>query len=371
MEELSAAAHQVMQGDLDVKIEIRGGGRVRGAEARLPHHGRQPRRRHNIHTLSRRGCPGGAGNAGVEAHQVPYHSLRNCFRGGHVLALGVVGFIAFNRTQNKLIDESMDKMVQITVDSFSTGSNYVRETLDTMVMEALAEQGLETAEHQGSIWAIHEQAAFRGTEVLRPDDQGYGGSGRYGHGKSFHDPYQQPYARGAAVVVSSDESLVYQWEIPDYLLQAIEDGVPYLYLKDGVPELGLQGEYVIAIQNYDLEGFLQAYIGIRPMHKEIMEMQGFYTNEKRGIYHGPDTGYGGIHHHAHPIELPVVELPYTQEHNQAGGRAFGRGRTGQCRETWTLKYRYAKARSSEDLKVAFREIVDTFRKLIARSTGDS
>ncbi len=369
MEELSAAAHQVMQGDLDVKIEIRGGEEFAGLK-------------HTFRTMvgslaaiistpsvdeDAQATPETQEWRRTRSHTILYVTA---FVAVMFLALGVVGFIAFNRTQNKLIDESMDKMVQITADSFSTGSNYVRETLDTMVMETLAEQGLEppsTREAYGQFMNKQLSVVQKFYDRMTKDMVDRGVMGMENLSTIL---ISSLIPGGAAVVVSSDERLVYQWEIPDYLLQAIEDGVPYLYLQDGVPELGLQGEYVIAIQNYDLEGFLQAYIGIRPMHKEIMEMQGFYANEKRGIYQVLIPVMAGfiimltllsflllnflIHRN---ITRPVDELSVVAEQVMQGNL--------------DVEIPIREGEEFEDLKVAFREIVDTFRKLIARSTGDS
>jgi methyl-accepting chemotaxis protein len=368
LEELSAAAHQVMEGDLDVEIEIRRGEEFAGlkhafrtmvgslaAIISTPSVDEDARPARQTQEWRR-----------TRSHTILYVTA---FVAVMFLALGVVGFVAFNRTQNKLIDESMEKMVQITVDSFSTGSNYVRETLDTMVMDALAERGLEppsTAEVYGQFFNKQLSVVQKFYDRMTKDMVDRGVLGMENLSTIL---IGNLIPGGAAVVVSSDESLVYQWDIPDYLIQAIEDEVPYLYLQDGVPELGLQGEYVIAIQNYELEGFLQAYIGIKPMHEEIAEMQGFYASEKRGIYMVLVPVMVGfilaltllsflllnflIHRN---ITRPVDELSVVAEQVMQGNL--------------DVAIPIREGEEFEDLKIAFREIVDTFRKLIARSTGD-
>jgi len=84
---------------------------------------------------------------------------------------------------------------------------------------------------------------------------------------------------------SSDPSLLYHWDVPQDLVDAVNEGNTYLYMENGIPELGLAGEQLITIKNmqYPEWNYVGALIGIKPMHDDIMEINDFYNKGRNKL----------------------------------------------------------------------------------------
>lgn len=78
---------------------------------------------------------------------------------------------------------------------------------------------------------------------------------------------------------SNDPSLLYHLDVPQYLVDAMNEGKTYLYLENGIPELGLEGKQLITIKRmeYPEWNYVGALVGIKPMHDDIMEINDFYN----------------------------------------------------------------------------------------------
>ena len=200
------------------------------------------------------------------------------------LISGSVNFIIFNHWQNNLVDKSVNEMIKEISGHFSGLSVFVRNTLDPLVTEKLAENAIPNL-------TIQEQANF----ILDKKTYEY---------QAFYNQLSKDIVdrvllglekvivvlagfgvpRGAMVVVSDDVSLIYDWPVPDYLVKAMKKDTPYLYFEKGIPELGLEGEQVITIKTFRTMGLYHAYMGAISVHKEIAEMRSFYSREKRDLY---------------------------------------------------------------------------------------
>ncbi len=92
-----------------------------------------------------------------------------------------------------------------------------------------------------------------------------------------------PLTKDPFVFASSDVSLASTWEVPDYLNQAINAGDSYIWMEDGIPELGLEGEYLMVVvqRNVPQYGLLSGFVGIKSMHDEIAAINDFYSRTSR------------------------------------------------------------------------------------------
>ena len=59
-------------------------------------------------------------------------------------------------------------------------------------------------------------------------------------------------------------------------------------MEDGIPELGLEDEYLIVIirKNFPQYNLLTGFVGIKPMHDEVAAINDFYRATR-----GPPTSY--------------------------------------------------------------------------------
>jgi methyl-accepting chemotaxis protein len=90
----------------------------------------------------------------------------------------------------------------------------------------------------------------------------------------------------ALVWASNDEGLIYSWEVPEYILTAIEEGTPYILMEDGIPELGLEGYHIITFNEMpDPLGLGVSFtnMGVKSMHEEIAAINDFYNQERKRV----------------------------------------------------------------------------------------
>ncbi|MBN2025245.1 MAG: HAMP domain-containing protein [Actinobacteria bacterium] len=386
IDELSSAAKQVMEGDLDVETPVRRGDEFEGLERSfntmvkslsrilsLPlaesTEGSDPGPQEasvSQRLPAKRGKESipGAGLAPGKSRTLGYIT---CFLAVVFVAWGLVTFAIFNHWQNELIDAGRNKLIEETSQYFINASHYIRDTLDPVITEKMEKEGLTNL-------SLEEQSAL----MLRGEISDY---------QHFYNEFSRQLVElgaldmqrvlvvlsgeyipgGSIVVVSDDESMVYNWSVPDYLLEAIDNGEPYLYREEGIEELGLEGEHIIAIEVFDLRGVTQAYIGVKSMHAEIMQMRDFYNEEKESIYITLLPVMSGallafmlltflvmrflIHRN---ITGPVVEL----------SAAVSEVMDGNLDVDIPLR----EGEELEGLKLAFREMVESFRRLMTRAT---
>ncbi|MEJ2068784.1 MAG: hypothetical protein P8Y09_12755, partial [Deltaproteobacteria bacterium] len=94
------------------------------------------------------------------------------------------------------------------------------------------------------------------------------------------------FSKEAFVIVSSDESLVYEWKVPDYIVQAMQSETPYLLLKEGVPELGLEGAQLIILGAQEFAfapGLPFFFFSVVPMQEKIDSINAYYDQERRNV----------------------------------------------------------------------------------------
>lgn len=85
------------------------------------------------------------------------------------------------------------------------------------------------------------------------------------------------------IFACNDEGLIYHWEIPEDVLESLEGGGSYVFRENGVPELGLEGEYLfVTARIEDPEaGYVAGYVGLKPLAGEMAAINRFYDRERR------------------------------------------------------------------------------------------
>jgi HAMP domain-containing protein len=196
-----------------------------------------------------------------------------------VVLSGLATFFLLRNSQQRLIDESIDRLLQIEASNFSSSYNYIVQILVPKYVEIFEEMNPElliTAALEGELTEIQEIVNSDVSDML---DAGFLGLEEF-----LMIIPSQPLNPTPVVWASTDESLIYTWEIPDYLSTAIENDDSYIWMEDGIPELGLEGEYLITLGQIEspfTPGIYFAYIGVKPMHNEIAAINGFFNEEIR------------------------------------------------------------------------------------------
>ncbi|GEM_PF-595558 len=303
IDELSALSQEVMDGNLDVEIPVRNGEEFAGLKLAF----RTMVRNFNVmlsiplaeESASKMGelveeeklaKPAGGRLARKQAKK-GFASKRSrtlyyitTFLVVIFLISGSVNFLVFNHWQNNLIDKSVDKMIQQVSGQFTGMSVFVRDTLDPIVTEKLAENAIPNLTIQQQAKYVLDKKAYEYQAFYIQFSKDIVARGLMGLEKLMVVLAGFGVPKGAMVIVSDDTSLIYNWPVPNYLVNAMKKGTSYLYFEKGIPTLGLKGEQVITIKTFRTLGLYHAYLGVIPMHKEIAEMRSFYSREKRDLY---------------------------------------------------------------------------------------
>jgi methyl-accepting chemotaxis protein len=88
---------------------------------------------------------------------------------------------------------------------------------------------------------------------------------------------------GPFVYASSDEQLIYNWELPAYITDHLDDDSYSQFFEDGVPELGLEGKQLMVMgkESEPTNNVTMSVVVFRPMDEEVAAIDAFYNRETR------------------------------------------------------------------------------------------
>jgi len=151
---------------------------------------------------------------------------------------GLVTFFLVRSSQNDLIDKSVDKMNEMT-------SNNIVSALDALMyvwmQGGIAEMDLSNFNQSQFLADIAQKKVSDFQKKTCEGMKSLVNCGFFDMEYFFTVLPPSALSKDPFMLVSSDESMIYNWEIPAYLMEAIDAGEPYILMKDGIPELGLEG----------------------------------------------------------------------------------------------------------------------------------
>ena len=291
-----------------------------------------------------------------------------------LLISGLVIFFLIRGSQARLIDKSVDKLVQVDAESIQSSFDYIIDLFAPQITEFVLSIG--PGEQQQALDARQvTELQKEANSVLRAMVD----LGLLGMEIAMLTIMKGPLTPKPFLFACSDESLIDRWDMPEYLIKAIEEDKPYLWMEDGIPDLGLKGEQLIVIkkikrmksikeQNLEVLGELVG-LGIKPMHQEIKAINDFYDEEKRNtnlfllaVVGGSIIGvilvtFTLLSYLIHKrITEPIDELSAAAEEVMEGNL--------------DVEIEVRKGEEFEGLKRAFKAMVESFRKILARSVGE-
>ncbi len=279
------------------------------------------------------------------------------------LAGGLAIFFLVRSSYENLIDKNIDKLVQSEAENIYGIFEYAIELGTASYFEYESIIGLEELQN-----AIKEKRLSELQMRLNQNLKDILGEGTLGLKIIMLIPVKTSITQEPILYACSDESLVYHWEVPEYLVQAIEKGTQYIWMENGIPELGLKDEHLIVIKKIDEPsfGYLAGFVGIKPMHEEILAINDFYDKEKRNTSLFLLVVVAGsmiivvlvtftlIRYLIHKrITKPIDELSAMAEEVMEGNL--------------DVEIKVRKGEEFEGLKRAFKAMVESFRKIIDRS----
>lgn len=197
-----------------------------------------------------------------------------------LVIIGVTIFLVVNGAMNRLIEEDKQDRIDSEAQIIYNDAVYISDIQlgkmlvdfpDMDVAEIIAAVN-EKKMHEFIIYAnegLEEgvEAGMLGAEAVMIVDPT--GSTSLGY----------PFA-----LASSDGDLNYE-EIPAYLITAFEEDENYIYLEEGIPELGFEGEYLVTLVSLRPQGIPMEYVfmAVRPFDEEIARIDDFYNSERNRL----------------------------------------------------------------------------------------
>jgi methyl-accepting chemotaxis protein len=197
------------------------------------------------------------------------------------LIFGAVAFIMLFSSQNRLAGKSKDEMIQLVCEDASSSAS----SLMPFVEKVFFKGGSDEASFQRDLPKIQAKELTEGQKdadavLKKMVDDGLLNA-RY---ILFIHPPEPPVSDTTEVVLSNDESLVYNWRTPDYLVEAIAGDTRYVYRPEGVPDLGIEKEalFIIAARYPGINpSVLSGVVGVTSIEDRVAAIDSFLAGEQR------------------------------------------------------------------------------------------
>ncbi len=276
-------------------------------------------------------------------------------------------FFIFSGSQDRLIDKSKDKLLDQGAQSAYSVYDYLSERLMPQIREEASKYNLVeliNALLQKKVTPLQE---FVNREYQEMVDKKF-------LGITVHMlvTVSIPGSSEPILTACNDTSLIYNDKITPFLNMAIDKGVPYFLMREGIPELKFSEEQLVIVRGVEdpqigLKGYL---ISVKPIHEEIATIDQFYNAEKRRT----DTFFILItlvtllaiviaaffilsYLLYKNITRPIDELSAAAEEVIEGNL--------------DVKIQVEEGEEFETLKRAFKEMVENWRNIMAQATGEA
>ncbi len=281
------------------------------------------------------------------------------------VTFGLVTWFIYRGSQNRLIEKSKEKLIESEAENISSALGYLSELILEMLREEVGQRGVPQFMLAIQDRKITDEQLFVSQETDEMMEKGLLGlelmlNVVLPDGVFLTEPL---------VVVASDESLIYTWEMPDYVMEAIENGETFIYREDGIPELDLSGEQLITIEMTKAETLDIAVLAIKSMEEKVAGIDDFFSDEqgKINLFMGLVI-FGSIiviilisffvlsYMIRRRITEPVDELAAAAEQVNEGNL--------------DVEITVHKGGDFEGLERAFKQMVESFRRIIEKSVGE-
>jgi len=284
-----------------------------------------------------------------------------------VILVGAGAFFLLRSTQRNLADKCVDTLVHIEAANFSSSYNYIAQLLyPDYVQRFGATDPVELSRD------LQQERLSDIQRTLNADLEAMIDAGFLDLEEVLIIVEPSPFIPEAFLFAASDESLVYKWGVPAYIVSALEDGNTYIWKEEGVPELGLEGEHLLTFGRMESPfsaGLYFAYVGFKPMHEEVTAVTGFFDDEvsSANLMLAVVLGLSIVlillvsfflldHLIKRRVTGPIEELCADVEEVMRGDL--------------DIDIEVHEGSEFEGLQRAFKEMVEGFRAYIARSVGE-
>lgn len=283
-----------------------------------------------------------------------------------LLASGLATFFLVRASQNRLINKSKDKLIQTEAENISSSFDYIINLLTPVIMEKALSIGIQDYAKAFAQGRVTETQDFVNQKIGAIVE-----SGTLGISYTLLIIAKWDVFTTSFLFASSEPDLVYNWDVPEYLSKAINEGTSYILMEDGIPELGLKGEQLIIIRKIEdpVMDYVVGFVGVKPMGEEIAAIDEFYNTEKKDI--SIILGLVIIGSILVVILLIFFVLNYLIKKQITEPMDELATAAEQVMEgNLDVEIEIREGEEFEGLKLAFKEMVESIRKYISRSVGE-
>lgn len=281
------------------------------------------------------------------------------------VAYGLVTWFIYRGSQDRLVEKSKDKLIQTEAENINSAANYIVELLLPRFEEAMGDMTSEEF-----AMSVMNREVIEAQRVVSEEIDKMMEAGLLGLDEIIYVLLPEGLITEPLVLLSSDESLIYTWEVPEHLLEDVYEGKTYFYSEEGIPELDLQGKYLITIEYIESEvGPDSAVFTVKNMEGKVAEIDSFFSDEQGRI--NLVVGlviFGSI--------LVVILITFfilsflickriTEPIDELAAAAE-RVNQGDLEVEITVH----EGGEFEGLERAFKQMVESFRRIIAKSVGE-
>jgi methyl-accepting chemotaxis protein len=197
-----------------------------------------------------------------------------------LIVSGLITFFLVRGSQENLIDESKEKVIETEMENISSFFDYISTAIAPEIVQRSIAIPWEThieAFATGGLTEVQEYTI----DILKDMVEG---------NTLAVDTYMIVITKwktipNEMVYACNDTSLIYEWDVPAYLVEAIEQDQPYLYQEDGIPELNRGGDYLVVLRKLEDPAldYVAALVGFKPMATDIAAISDFYNQESKKI----------------------------------------------------------------------------------------
>ncbi len=281
---------------------------------------------------------------------------------------GLATFLLVRSSQEKLIENSTDRLIE-------TEANDMASSMQFLTSSELS-KGAEGLLNVDSAQILTEMAQKKMTDFQKQADLGLKNmvdAGFFNMKEFFIVVPSSSLNPNPFVMVSSDESMVYNWQVPRYLDDAINTGATYILMKNGVPEFGLEGSLLMLLTEQEsplMPGFFYTLVSVIPIQDKIDSINAFYDQERKDV--SLTLGLSVLFSIFAVVIITFFVLNYLIRKRITKPIDLLSSEAAEVMEgNLDIDIVVHQGGEFQGLEKTFKNMVESFRKYIAKSMGDN
>jgi nitrogen fixation/metabolism regulation signal transduction histidine kinase len=195
------------------------------------------------------------------------------------IAYGLATWFIFRGSQDRLVEKSKEKLIETEAENINSAADYIVELLLPLFEEAMGDMTDEEF-----AMSVMNQEVIEAQRIMAVEIEKMMEAGLLGLDEIIYVMLPGTFISEPYVLLSSDESLIYTWEVPEHLLEGAYEGTTYFYTEGGIPELDLQGKYLITIEYIESDtGSDSVVYTVKNMEEKVAVLDDFFSDEQSNI----------------------------------------------------------------------------------------